>query len=56
VASGDPPAERRPDWPDYHFFGKPRARTKAQRKLVIHVRVDGGAHHRITDLDIRHRG
>ena len=30
--------------------------TKAQRKLVIHIRVDGGAHHRITDLDISDRG
>jgi ORF 12 gene product N-terminal len=30
--------------------------TKAQRKLVIHVGVDHGAGHRITDLDISDRG
>jgi hypothetical protein len=30
--------------------------TKAQRKLVLHVRVDRSARHRITDLDISDRG
>ena len=30
--------------------------TKAQRKLVIHVRVDASPRHRITDLDISDRG
>ena len=29
--------------------------TKAQRRLVIHIRVDAGARHRITDLDISDR-